>query len=118
MAALERSTIIRAGQRPAVIAYVPINIFILECMGGLVLFWIFGPWALAFLPIHLWLVIKTADDFHWVAAYRATVRYTMFYWSGWLPSMVRNKGLHGKGVVTFSASQLRARGRSNVDLNW
>ncbi|MES3022791.1 MAG: VirB3 family type IV secretion system protein [Pseudomonadota bacterium] len=117
MASLERSTIIRAGQRPAVIAHVPINIFILECMIGLTLFWLFGLWAVAFLPIHLWLVIKTADDFHWVAAYRATVRHTMFYWSGWLPCSVRNKGLHGKGVVTFTASPVKARGRNYADLN-
>lgn len=117
MAALDRSTIIRAAQRPAVIAYVPINIFISECLLGLALSWLFGIWALAFSPIHLWLVIKTADDFHWVAASRATVTYTIVCWSGWFPSFIQNKDLHGKGVVTFSASPMKARGSNYVDLN-
>jgi type IV secretory pathway VirB3-like protein len=117
MAALDRSTIIRAGQRPAVIAYVPINIFIAECMIGLTLFWLFGAWACAFLPVHLWLVIKTADDYHWVAASRATLEHTMFCWSGVLPGVVRNKGLHGKGVVTFSASAINARATDYADFD-
>lgn len=117
MSALDRSTIIRAGQRPAVIAYVPINIFIAECMIGLGLFWLFGAWAVAFLPVHLWLVIKTADDYHWVAASGATLKHTMFCWSGPLPGLVRNKGLHGKGVVTFSASVINARANNYANLD-
>lgn len=117
MVGLDRSTIIRAGQRPAVIAYVPINIFIAECMVGLALFWLFGAWAGAFLPVHLWLVIKTADDYHWVAASRATLEHTMLRWSGLLPGLVCNRGLHGSGVVTFSASALNARASGYADLH-
>ncbi|WLI87826.1 VirB3 family type IV secretion system protein [Massilia sp. R2A-15] len=117
MDSLDRSTIIRAGQRPAVIAYVPINVFIAECIAGLSLFWLFGVWAAAFLPVHLWFVIKTAEDYHWVAATRATVEHTMFAWTGLLPRAVRNKDLHGKGVVTFSASTHRLGERNYADLD-
>lgn len=117
MEPLDRSKILRAGQRPAMMLYVPINIFLIECFVGLALFWLFGIWAIAFLPIHLWLVIKSADDFHWLAAYQATIKYTILDWTGWMPSIVRNKGLHGEGVVTFTASPQKARDRDYADLH-
>ncbi len=104
MEPLDKSTVLRAGQRPAMVAYVPITVFIAECIIGLALFRLLGFWAIALFPVHLWFVIKTADDVHWVATLWAGINHTFFNLSGF----IRNKGLHGQGVITFTASPLKA----------
>ena len=100
MEALDKSTISRASQRPALVAYVPISVFIAETFVGLFLFWALGFWAISLLPMHLWFVIKTADDFHWVTATWVNFVHTSF---------IRNKGLYGAKVITFTASAPRGR---------
>ena len=112
MEPLDKSTVIRAGQRPALPLYVPINVLLAECMVGLVLFRVIGMWALAFLPLHLWFVIKTADDVNWVKVSWANFKFTVFNF----PSVVSNKHLHGKGVISFTASPIKAATENYVDL--
>lgn len=101
MEALDESHISRASQRPALIAYVPLMIFISEVFAGLGLFYLFSFWTIGALPIHMWFVIKTQQDFHWVSALKANFYHTKFF--------VSNKGLHGDGVITFTASAVRAK---------
>lgn len=98
---LIESVVIRAGQRPAMIAYVPISIFIGETLAALLLFRLVGFWVLALVPVHFYFVVRTAEDYHWVSSLKADLFH---YWI-----LVSNKGLHGKGVVTFSATPPNAR---------
>jgi type IV secretory pathway VirB3-like protein len=106
MEQLDQSTVIRAGQRPALMLYVPINIFVAEAITIVFLFKLLSFWALIFTPVHLLFVIKTADDFHWTRALAA-------WWSHC--AFVVNKGLHGKGVITFNASPIKAGTRDYAD---
>lgn len=98
---LKESVVIRAGQRPALVAYVPLTVFMVEALLGLVLFRLMGFWSLALLPIHFILVVKTAEDYHWLT----TMKADLYHW--WL--FVKNKGLRGKKVVTFCAEPPNAR---------
>lgn len=98
---LQESVVIRAGQRPAMMLYVPLSLFIYEAMLGLALFRAIGFWVIVLAPIHLYFVVRTAEDFHWLTTLKADI----YYW--WL--FVTNKGLHGKDVVTFCAEPARAR---------
>jgi hypothetical protein len=98
---LIESVVIRAGQRPAMMLYVPLTIFIIEAVAGLALFRIIGFWVVTLIPIHIIFVVKTAEDYHWLTTLKANFYH---YWFG-----VSNKGLHGKKVVTFTASPPNAR---------
>ena len=106
MEKLDQSTVIRAGQRPALFLYVPLNVFMVEAVVMLGIFAAIKFWAVVFLPVHLWLVIKTSDDFHWVTTLSANYRH----WYG-----VSNKGLKGKDVVTFCASPVKAGKKDYAD---
>lgn len=98
---LIESVVIRAGQRPAMFAYVPLSVFIFEALVGMILFRLIGFWVIALLPIHLIFVIKTADDYHWLTTLKADFYNYLFF--------VKNKGLYGKKVVTFTATPPQAR---------
>ncbi|MCM3583798.1 VirB3 family type IV secretion system protein [Ralstonia holmesii] len=98
---LAKSVVIRAGQRPALMLYVPLAVFLTEAMVGLALFRLIGFWVLTLIPIHFYFVVKTAEDFHWLT----TLKADFYHW--WL--FIKNKGLHGKNVVTFCATPPNAR---------
>lgn len=98
---LLQSTVIRAGQRPPLMLYVPLNLFILEAGVGLALFRLISYWVIVFVPIHFYFVIRTAEDFHWLTTVKADFFYYYF--------LIKNKGLHGKGVVSFTDSPPHAR---------
>ncbi|EML1601395.1 MULTISPECIES: VirB3 family type IV secretion system protein [Burkholderia] len=98
---LIESVVIRAGQRPAMMLYVPLSIFLLEMLIGLALFRLVGFWVFTLVPIHFYFVVKTAGDYHWLSTLKADV----YHW--WL--FVANKGLQGKKVVTFCAEPPKAR---------
>lgn len=101
---LTTSIVIRAGQRPALMLYVPLSLFIAEAMVGLTLFRLIGYWVITLLPIHFYFITRTAEDYHWMSTVKADIYHYLFF--------VKNKGLHGKGVITFTASPPNARERN------
>ena len=105
---LDSSVVLRAAQRPALMAYVPIGIFIGELLAALLLFRIIGIWVLILLPIHGYFVIKTDKDVHWVTALRAWYKLRLF---------ANNKGLRDKDVVTFTASPIKSEKNDYADLH-
>jgi type IV secretory pathway VirB3-like protein len=97
---LDKSTVIRAGQRPPMFAYVPLDVFMVEGFILVLLFAVFKMWALAFLPLHLLPVVWTAKDLFWTRTMKANFDYS---WS------VSNKGLYGDRVITFSPAPERKK---------
>jgi hypothetical protein len=53
-------------------------------------------------------MIKTNDDFHWVMALHMWWKYRFFF--------ISNKGMRGKGVITFTASPVNAAKKNYADL--
>lgn len=106
MEQLDESTVIRAGQRPALVFYVPINVFLIEAALALFLFRVIGFWVVILLPIHFYFVIKTADDYHWVQSFLAWREHCLF---------AGNKGLHGDDVITFTANPIKPGKKDYAD---
>jgi type IV secretory pathway VirB3-like protein len=98
---LTESTVIMAAQRPALFLHVPLTVFVVECLFGLILYIIVGLWVLALLPLHFWFVAMTNQDFVWPQKLWATV------WLHWLPN---NRGVKRKGVVTFVPNPVNKEG--------
>jgi type IV secretory pathway VirB3-like protein len=92
------STVIRAGQRPPMMLGVPLDVFLIECFLGFLLFAFLGIWAVAFLPVHLVPLIWTAGDLHWPKTKYADYQHWWF---------ANNKHLKSKGAITFSAAPIR-----------
>lgn len=103
---LEESTVIRAGQRPAMALYVPLTLFIVEVFVLLLLVRTIGFWALSVTPIHLWFMVKTSQDVFWMRTMWVNFKHWWF---------VGNRGLKGDKVVTFSASPIRKKGGIDHD---
>jgi type IV secretory pathway VirB3-like protein len=106
MEELDKSTVVRAGQRPAIFAFVPLNFFLVEAMVALLLFRALEFWAAIFLPVHLYFVIKTGDDPHWLTSLKAWWKFKFG---------VINKGIYGKDVITFTASPIKAGKKDYAD---
>ncbi len=106
MEELDQSTVIRAGQRPALFLYVPLHVFLIEACILLGIFAAIKFWVVIFLPFHLWLVVKTVDDFHWVTTLRAN-------WNHYYTAS--NKGLRSKTAVTFSPAPIKAGKKGYAD---
>lgn len=104
---LDESPVLRAGQRPALTAAVPLSIFMAELMIGLLLFRFIEFWAVVFLPVHLYFVIKTDSDLHWITALKAWYNYRF---------TAVNKGFRGKNVVSFSANPIKSSKNDYADL--
>lgn len=93
-APLEMVTIYQAPQAQTMQFYVPLPVFAVECIVALLLLKMTGFWVFAILiPVHVWMVIKTAINPWWVEDVVCNLRYRF---------AVRNKGVNGKEVVTFS----------------
>lgn len=91
---LELATIYQAPQAKAMQFYVPLPVFAAECITALLLLRIIGFWVFAMVvPLHVLMVIKTAVNPWWVEDMVCNFRYRF---------AVRNKGIHGKDVITFS----------------
>lgn len=102
-APLERAVVYRAAQAPVLQAYVPLPVFGVECLLLLAGMRAVGFWSLLMLPLHLVLMIRTSEQPFWVADLCASYRHR------WL---VRNRDLHGRGVVSFTPHPGRAEIRS------
>jgi hypothetical protein len=101
---LERVPVYQGPQTKAMQFYVPLTVFAVECIALLAFFRFFQFWALLFvLPIHLLLMMKTASDQWWVENLACNFQKKAF---------VKNKGVRGKNVVSFtphiSRHELRA----------
>lgn len=94
---LKASTVVRAAQRPTTMMWVPLDVFIVEAFVVLLAVRFFNLWALILTPLHLPLVLLTAQDPFWTR----TLTYAFFHYVS-----VGNRGLRGKGV-TFSAKFIR-----------
>ncbi len=93
-AALEMVTIYQAPQAKTMQFYVPLPVFAVECIVALLLLKMTGLWVFAILiPVHIWMIIKTAINPWWVEDMVCNWKYRI---------AVRNKGVNGKDVVTFS----------------
>jgi hypothetical protein len=90
---LEKAPIYRGPQTPALQFYVPLPVFVLECLLLLVGLRFLGFWMAVFLPLHLILMMKTNDNPYWVRDVIADFNHRWF---------ADNKGIYGKAVVTFS----------------
>lgn len=98
---LKSSTVIRAAQRPAMMMWVPLDVFFLECLALLLLIRFAGLWALAFLPLHAIPVLLTQRDAFWPKT--LWVNFTHYV-------SVGNRYLRGLGV-TFTPKHLRTRAK-------
>ncbi|WP_071653595.1 VirB3 family type IV secretion system protein [Janthinobacterium sp. HH102] len=107
MEELDQSTVLRAGQRPALIAYIPLSVFIAEIMVGLLLFFFIKFWVVVLLPIHLYFVIRTSSDFHWITALNAKRKFRY---------AKSNIGIREKGVLTFTASPIKVEKNDYADI--
>jgi hypothetical protein len=90
---LDRTTVYRGPQSPALQAYVPLPVFGVECMLLLLGIRLIGFWTCVFLPLHLVLAAKTADNPYWVRDMWANFNHR------WIAV---NKGQYGPGIVTFT----------------
>jgi type IV secretory pathway VirB3-like protein len=95
---LNESTVIRAGQRPAMMLYVPLNVFLLECALFFFAVRFLGLLGLATLVLHVVPVVLTGADLFWTRTLAAD------FWFYWIAS---NKGLKGKKAVTFSPAPVK-----------
>lgn len=98
---LKSSTVVRAAQRPTMMMFVPLDIFLLEGVLMVVLIRFIGLWALAFLPLHAIPVLLTQRDAFWPKTIR--VHFTHYI-------SVGNRWLRGRGV-TFNAQHLRTKAK-------
>ncbi|HGO6073763.1 TPA: VirB3 family type IV secretion system protein [Burkholderia cepacia] len=98
---LIESTVIRSAQRPALMFYVPLSLFLAETLLILALFRFLGFWVLVFVPLHFWFVSETLRDFNWMKVLWINL---MHFWL-----FVRNRGFYGKHVVTFTPAPVNAR---------
>lgn len=92
-APLEKAVIYRGPQTLARQAYVPLSIFVIECVLLLLSIRFFGVWTVIFLPLHMIPVRKTNEKLYWVNDLMADFN------NRWFAS---NKGQYGKGVVSFT----------------
>jgi type IV secretory pathway VirB3-like protein len=99
---LKEALIYRGPQMAAMVAYVPLPVFILEIFAFLAAFVAIKFLTIPLLVIHLVPVAYTRANPAWVRNLVADFKYL---WG------VSNKDLFGKGVVTFSPLVLRKRGR-------
>ena len=103
---LTSSTVIRAGQRPAMWLYVPLDLCLVEMVVFLILMRFIGFYSVIFAPIHMYYVIKTEADPYWIRAMWANKSH--WFWQS-------NKGLKGKRSITFSPSVVKANKNDYAD---
>lgn len=103
---LDRVTIYQAPQAKAMQFYVPLPVFAAECISALLLLKTIGFWVFAILvPVHVLMVIKTAINPWWVEDIACNFRYRF---------AVRNRGINGKDVITFSPHTNRREMRQEL----
>ena len=98
---LKSSTVIRAAQRPAMMMWVPLDVFFVEAGALLMLVRFMGLWALASIPLHAIPVLLTQKDPFWPKT--LWVNFTYYV-------SVGNRYLRGRGV-TFNAKHLRTKAK-------
>lgn len=103
MEPLIKSRISRGSQRPALALGVAVPIAIVEAFVVIAGIYAIGFWIACILPVHFYLKVKTGDDFNWMKRAWANFIHARF--------AVSNKHLHGKGVITFTASTARRKGQ-------
>lgn len=95
---LHKSTVIRAGQRPAMMLYVPLNVFLIECVLFFLAVRFLSYPGLATLVLHVVPVVLTGANPNWTTDLMADF---WFYW------IALNKGLKSKWAVTFSPAPVK-----------
>ena len=95
---LNESTVIRAGQQPAMVAYVPLDVFLFELALLFLAVRFLGLLGLASLVLHVVPVVLTATDKFWTRTLAAD------FWF-WL--IATNKGLRAPKAVTFSPAPVK-----------
>lgn len=103
---LSESIVIRAGQRPAMMAWVPLNVFFVECAIYFLIARFFGFWTIPALAFHIIPVLLTEQDAYWPRTIWAN------FWHFFLAT---NRGLRGDQVVTFSAAAIPPQEKSNAE---
>src|ERR1700754_818820 len=97
---LKKSTVIRAGQRPPMILFVPMNVFFIETGLMFLVAKFIGMWVFALIPLHIIPVVWTAKDLFWTR----TMDANRNHW--WFAS---NKDLKAKNAVTFTAAAIHKK---------
>jgi ATP/ADP translocase len=95
---LYKSTVIRAGQRLATMLYVPLNVFMVECVLYFLAARFLGFFGLATIVLHVVPVVLTGTNPYWVTDLIADF---WFYW------IAKNKGLKSNRAVTFTPAPVK-----------